>query len=589
MASVAGNPSGPITDCMSNSFSVICPLVLNRLVPCSAVTAGSMAKAITDFDRLVTLNPRSDPFLWQRGIAYYYAGRYQDGVAQFERHQRVNPNDVENAAWHFICTARATNVTTARRTLIPIRGDTRIPMNAVHALFANQITPDDVISAAEAAPPAERLQARCYGHQYVGMYYEAMGRPDLAQQHMKLAAETHNAPNYMGKIAKLHYRLMQAERAAPSLPHGHSYSRLREGLPHAQTVFEKTKRGRVAFIGGSITQSDGWRKMIYALLAKRFPHTQFDYVTAGLSSTGSTTGAFRLQTDVLSQGKTDLFFIEFAVNDNQDSHRSTTAAIRGMEGLVRHARAHNPNMDILFTYFVNDSHLRDYQAGIIPDEIMSHERVAEFYSLPSINLAHEVADAITGKNYTWQDYGGTHPQAFGQKVYAARVNALFAAAWDRPRTNDVHPVVMPSDWIDTHSYARGRYLPAAAIALGDWHRNIPDLSAVPGTLRPTHQGMELIHCESPGVPLTATFSGTAIGAYLLAGPDAGQLEYRIDHAEWKRVDLYHRFSRSLHYPRTIIFDDELVPGNHTIVIRLSRGHHAKSSGTAARLLALVVN
>ena len=38
-----------------------------------------------------------------------------------------------------------------------------------------------------------------------------------------------------------------------------------------------------------------------------------------IASTCSTTGAFRLRDDVLIKGPVDLFFIEFAVNDDQDA------------------------------------------------------------------------------------------------------------------------------------------------------------------------------------------------------------------------------------------------------------------------------
>jgi hypothetical protein len=55
------------------------------------------------------------------------------------------------------------------------------------------------------------------------------------------------------------------------------------------------------------------------MLQRRFPDTKFTFTDAGLSSTCSTTGAFRLSTDVLSQGPVDLLFIEFAVNDDQDA------------------------------------------------------------------------------------------------------------------------------------------------------------------------------------------------------------------------------------------------------------------------------
>src|SRR5262245_44962357 len=68
---------------------------------------GRVTESATGFDNLVKLRPDVTPQLWQRGIALYYAGRYKDCRAQFESHRTVNPNDVENAVWHFLCVARA--------------------------------------------------------------------------------------------------------------------------------------------------------------------------------------------------------------------------------------------------------------------------------------------------------------------------------------------------------------------------------------------------------------------------------------------------------------------------------------------------
>ena len=68
--------------------------------------SGRFAQSADGFDRVAKLVPASAPQLWQRGIALYYAGHYQDCRAQFESHRTVNPNDVENAAWHFLCVAR---------------------------------------------------------------------------------------------------------------------------------------------------------------------------------------------------------------------------------------------------------------------------------------------------------------------------------------------------------------------------------------------------------------------------------------------------------------------------------------------------
>ena len=65
-----------------------------------------IAESIADFDRQIKLQPDFAPGHWQRGIAYYYAKEYEKGAQQFELHQTVNPQDVENAVWHFLCVVR---------------------------------------------------------------------------------------------------------------------------------------------------------------------------------------------------------------------------------------------------------------------------------------------------------------------------------------------------------------------------------------------------------------------------------------------------------------------------------------------------
>jgi len=90
---------------------------------------------------------------------------------------------------------------------------------------------------------------------------------------------------------------------------------LRGTLDNCRLKFEREKRGRVVFMGGSITNMRGWREMVCAELQRRFPETEFDFVNAGIPSTGSTPGAFRLLRDVFGRGPVDLLFEEAAVND----------------------------------------------------------------------------------------------------------------------------------------------------------------------------------------------------------------------------------------------------------------------------------
>jgi lipoprotein NlpI len=159
------------------------------------------------FDALVAVQPAAEPQLWQRGISLYYAGRFADGRRQFELHRPANPADVENAAWHFACVARDEGVPAARRALLPVGDDPRVPMREILELFAGRAEPDTVLAAAEAGDEAVRRNQRCYAHLYLGLYFESAGDADRARHHILQAAGPFSMDHYMGLVAQVHARL----------------------------------------------------------------------------------------------------------------------------------------------------------------------------------------------------------------------------------------------------------------------------------------------------------------------------------------------------------------------------------------------
>jgi len=108
--------------------------------------AGRVAESVVGFDAAAKLDPGQAPEFWQRGIALYYAGRYKDCRLQFESHRTVNPNDVENAAWHFLCVARAESPQAAKRALLPVGPDSRAPMTQVYQMMRGDLTKSGVLS-----------------------------------------------------------------------------------------------------------------------------------------------------------------------------------------------------------------------------------------------------------------------------------------------------------------------------------------------------------------------------------------------------------------------------------------------------------
>ena len=167
--------------------------------------AGRLAESVTGFDRFATLVPQAAPQLWQRGIALYYAGRYQDCRAQFESHRSVNPNDVENPAWHYLCVAKAESPAKARAALLPVGPDQRSPMREIFEMFRGTMTPDAVLKAVGADS-----SARFFAELYVGLYFDAAGDRSRAIEHLRLAADPQYRADggYMHRVAQLHPLLL---------------------------------------------------------------------------------------------------------------------------------------------------------------------------------------------------------------------------------------------------------------------------------------------------------------------------------------------------------------------------------------------
>jgi len=173
-----------------------------------AFLAGRFQEAADGFDRVVTLRPELAPQLWQRGIALFYAGRYADCRAQFESHRAVNPADVENAAWHFLCVARLTSADEARASLLPVGRDPRRPLPEIYEMFEGTMTADQVLSAAGDDPAAQ-----FYAHLYIGLYQDALGNRGRALEHLRTAAANQDVSGYMALVAALHRDVL--ERQAP--------------------------------------------------------------------------------------------------------------------------------------------------------------------------------------------------------------------------------------------------------------------------------------------------------------------------------------------------------------------------------------
>lgn len=361
----------------------------------------------------------------------------------------------------------------------------------------------------------------------------------------------------------------------------------RSGVKNAFHVFESTHQGRVAFMGGSITEASGWRDSVCLFLQKQFPQTTFEFINAGISSTGSTPGAYRLSTDVLSYGKVDLLFEEAAVNDPTNGFFGKYA-VRGMEGIIRHALLSNPKMDIVIMHCADPEKIASYKNGVEPDVITQHEKVAAHYQINSINWAKEVATRIQANEFTWEkDFKDLHPSPFGHSIYA---NSLITFL--KNEYYAVHPPVnrkIPSP-IDPFSYSNGKYVSINQANIINGFTLINNWNPNDGVgTRKQYVNVPALIATEPGSTLTLTFSGKAVGICITSGPDAGIVEYEIDGKIKNKKDLFTQWSHMLHLPWYVILEDELPDTKHTLKLTISSSHNPKSKGHAARIQQFLVN
>ena len=399
------------------------------------------------------------------------------------------------------------------------------------------------------------------------------------------------APRYLAAVCLLPLALLAEPRYdSKTLPKGHDYFELRDGLANAHLKFEREKTGRIAFLGGSITAGGGWRDHTMKYFQAKFPGTKFEFIAAGIGSMGSVPHAFRLERDVLSKGPVDLLFVEAAVNDTSNIPDLPDQMLRGMEGVVRHARAANALTDIIQMHFVMPPHMADYNKGKVPVSIAQHEKVAVAYGNPSLNLSLEVTDRINAGEFTWDaDFKGLHPSPFGHQLYANSIARMLDVAFAQTLADSAKPHSLPAQ-VDARSYVRGRF------------GNISDAHIIKGfAIDPAWKPVDKIGTRAGFVNVPAlvgteagaefefSFDGTGCGLFVAAGPDAGGIESSIDGGALHSINLFTGWSTGLHLPWAVMLDDGLKEGHHTAKVRIMTPRDARSQGSAVRVFHLLLN
>ncbi|MGE3315127.1 MAG: hypothetical protein AB7O26_08410 [Planctomycetaceae bacterium] len=177
---------------------------------------GKFREAVADYDRMTELNSELKSSHWRRGIALFYAGRYEDGAKQFEAYHSFDDVDRENGIWRYLCQRKAFGQKKAREGLLKYKKDDREPFPDVYRLFAGDITGEEILKRIEAAKVSddEREKRRFYAELYIGLNDIVEDRIDSARIHFrqstanKWGPRAGYGPNYMWHVGRLQYQLL---------------------------------------------------------------------------------------------------------------------------------------------------------------------------------------------------------------------------------------------------------------------------------------------------------------------------------------------------------------------------------------------
>lgn len=207
-------------------------------------------------------------------------------------------------------------------------------------------------------------------------------------------------------------------------------------------VIEKAKKGEpvtIAYIGGSITEGSNaspqktkcYAYRSYEDFKEKYGDAEKDNVSiinAGMSGTPSLLGMIRYNRDVIecSEQKPDLVFVEFAVNDGDDTTNGNA-----FESMVRDIlNADNkPAVVLVFGVFKSRWNLQDRL-----------QPVGALYDLPMVSIKNAIVPelqegTLTNKQFFSDDY---HPNNYGHQLMADCINHLIdTIALEEPAENDI--------------------------------------------------------------------------------------------------------------------------------------------------------
>lgn len=343
---------------------------------------------------------------------------------------------------------------------------------------------------------------------------------------------------------------------------------VRDGLGNVMAKIEAGQPVRIAYLGGSITEMDGWRRLSREWLQAQYPACAFSETHAAIGGTGSSLGVYRVGEHVLKYDP-DLVFVEFAVNDAAEAEWTIW---KNFEGVVRQIWKHDPCIDIVFVYTVRDTMVPCYQSGMCPHSASAMEMLAEHYGIPSVCFGPRVAaDVSAGLLVMNGGYAATAVPAedFDNEerladIYEQRGKRLFSK-------DGVHPILrahrfyylaaIENSWPALAAPAAVDHASRLGVPFYDTvmeraKQVFPDPGLLTGAWEKLPSGWERQFgsspwfTQTPGDSFHFRFRGSACKLYCIFGNDCGQVFVTVDGV--RRPEPVPLFDRDCTYYRAAV-------------------------------------
>ena len=151
---------------------------------------GRVDESTADFDKAIKLDPKMAPKMWQRGLSLFYQEQHDLAAEQFKLDVAQNPNDTEEAIWHFLSVVRGAvrggtavdaAIASAQTSMLQVGRDSRPIMRLAMEVFQGTSPPsalddgganlgDDGAGARHGGG-----RERFYADLYLGLWAEANG------------------------------------------------------------------------------------------------------------------------------------------------------------------------------------------------------------------------------------------------------------------------------------------------------------------------------------------------------------------------------------------------------------------------------